>query len=104
MRLLQWHSGVATGGMGGSGPPTSVQTPPEICANPLKSVLIYREGPMHVYCYFLLLISEENFFGPPTFLGWRHHYNGMKLMEHVMKILERVVEGRVGKIEKIDSI
>ena len=32
-------SGVATGGMGGSEPPTSVQTPPEICSNPLKSVL-----------------------------------------------------------------
>ena len=64
-------SGVATGGMGGSGPPTSVQTPPEICANPLKSVLyIGGGGPMHVYCNFLLLTSKEKLFGPPTFLGW----------------------------------
>ena len=28
-------------GNGGSGPPTSVQTPPEISANPLKSLYIY---------------------------------------------------------------
>ena len=59
------------GGMGGSRPPTSVQTPPEICANPLKSVL-YKEGggcPVHVYCNFLLLTSKEKWFGPPTFFG-----------------------------------
>ena len=30
-------SGVAMGGMGGSEPPTYVQTPLEISANPLKS-------------------------------------------------------------------
>ena len=49
-------SGVATGG-GGSGPPTSVLTPTEISANPLKSLYIYiyiyilyiyRGYPMHV--------------------------------------------------------
>ena len=56
------------GGNGGSGPPTSVQTPPEICANPLRIVL-YIGGPMHVYCNFLLLTSKEKLFGPPTFFG-----------------------------------
>ena len=53
--------------MGGSGPPTSVQTPPEICANPLKSVLHIGGCPMHVYCNFLLLTSKEKWFGPPHF-------------------------------------
>ena len=33
-------SGVATGGMGGPDPPTSIQTPPEISANLLKSLYI----------------------------------------------------------------
>ena len=45
-------SSVAQGEWVGPDPPTSVQTPPEICANPLKSVL-YIGGPMHVYCNFL---------------------------------------------------
>ena len=54
--------------MGGSGPPTSVQTPPEICVlNPLKSVL-YIGGVSHV-CNFLLLTSKEKLFGPPTLFG-----------------------------------
>ena len=70
--LLCFLSGVATGGMGGSGPPTSVQTPPEICANPLRSVLCIG-GPMHVYCNILLLTSNNNKFGPPLFLGWLRH-------------------------------
>ena len=66
------------GGMGGSGPPTSVQTSPEICANPLRSILYIGGGgggPMHVYCNFLLLTSKEKLFGPPHFfLGWRRHW------------------------------
>ena len=63
-------SGVATGRMGGSGPPTSVQTPPEICANPLRSVFcIGGGGPMHVYCNFLMLTSKQHFLDPLTFLG-----------------------------------
>ena len=62
------------GGMGGSGPPspTSLQTPPEICANSLRSVLCIEGGgggPMHVYCNFLLLTSNKKMFGPPTFFG-----------------------------------
>ena len=68
-------SGVATGGEWESGPPTSVQTPPEICANPLRSVLYIGGGggPMHVYCNFLLLTSKKNCSDPPLFLGWRSH-------------------------------
>ena len=49
-------------------PPTSVQTPPEICANPLRRVSCIG-GPMHVFCNFLLLTSNNKKFGPPTFFG-----------------------------------
>ena len=45
-------SGVATGGMRGFGPPTYVQTPPEINANPLKSIF-YIWGVSHAYIYIL---------------------------------------------------
>ena len=31
-------------------------------------------------------------------------YRGIKLLEHAMKILERVIEGRLRKIVKIDSM
>ena len=31
-------------------------------------------------------------------------YRGIKLIEHVMKILERVIEGRVRKVVKIDDM
>ena len=31
-------------------------------------------------------------------------YKGIKLLEHAMKVLERVTEGRVRKIVKIDSM
>ena len=31
-------------------------------------------------------------------------YRGIKLLEHVMKIMERVIEGRVRKIVKIDEM
>ena len=31
-------------------------------------------------------------------------YRGIKLLEHAMKVLERVIETRVRKIEKIDSM
>ena len=57
--------------MGGSGPHTSVQTSPEICANPLRSVLYIGGGggPMHVYCNVLLLTSNKKFVGPSLFFG-----------------------------------
>ena len=52
----------------GPDPPTSVQTPPEIRANPLRSVLyIGGGGPMHVYCNFLLLTSKKIVRTPPFF-------------------------------------
>ena len=31
-------------------------------------------------------------------------YRGIKLLEHAMKVLERVIEGRVRKIVKIDDM
>ena len=31
-------------------------------------------------------------------------YRGIKLLEHAMKVLERVIEGRLRKIVKIDSM
>ena len=31
-------------------------------------------------------------------------YRGIKLLEHAMKVMERVIEGRVRKIVKIDSM
>ena len=31
-------------------------------------------------------------------------YRGIKLLEHAMKVLERVIEGRVRKIVEIDSL
>ena len=56
-------------GNGRSRPPTSVQTPPEICANPSRIVL-YMGGPIYVYCNFTLLTSKEKLFGPiPHFFG-----------------------------------
>ena len=61
-------SGVTTGEWVGPDPPTSVQTPPEICTNPLKSVL-YIGGPMHVHCNFLLLTSKEKLLRPPLWAG-----------------------------------
>ena len=56
--------------MGPDPSPTSVQTHPEICANPLKSVL-YIGGPMHVYCNFLVLLLTEQRtnFSDPHFFG-----------------------------------
>ena len=73
LHIMIPHSrGVATGGLGGSGPPTFVQTPHGICANPLRSVL-YIGGPKHVYCIFSLLTSKEKIFGPPLFWGWWGH-------------------------------
>ena len=49
------HSGVATRGMGGSGPPTSVQTPLGISANSLNN--------------FLHIGGTPTWFGPPTSSG-----------------------------------
>ena len=31
-------------------------------------------------------------------------YRGIKLLEHAMKVLERVIEGRLRKIVKIDNM
>ena len=31
-------------------------------------------------------------------------YRGIKLLEHAVKVLERVIEGRVSEIVKIDSM
>ena len=70
-------------GMGGSGPPTSVQTTPEVCTNPLRSVLYIGGGPMHVYCNFLLLTSKEKLFGPPTFFGLATPLPPLSLSCHV---------------------
>ena len=33
-----------------------------------------------------------------------HKYRGIKLLEHAMKVMERVIEGRVRKIVKIDNL
>ena len=58
--------------MGGSGPPspTSVQTPPEICANPLRSVLCKGEG---VSCMYIVTCycspATTKILDPPTFFG-----------------------------------
>ena len=57
----------------GSGPPTSVQTPPEISTNPLKSFYIYGGYPMHVYWNFYCSPAKKYGSNPPPFLGWRHH-------------------------------
>ena len=64
-------SGVATGGNGGVRTPTSVQTPLEISANPLKSFITYRGGgyPMYVYCNFYCSPAKKHGLDPPTFLG-----------------------------------
>ena len=71
-------SGVATGGNGRVRTPTSVQTPPEIRANPLRSILYIGGGgcPMHVYCNFLLLTSRKNCSDPPTFF-WAGDATGL---------------------------
>ena len=33
-----------------------------------------------------------------------HKYRGIKLLEHAMKVMERVIEGRLRKIVKIDNM
>ena len=53
-------------GMGGSGPPTYVQTPPEISANPLKRFL-YIGVPMYVYCNFYCSPAKKIGLDPPLF-------------------------------------
>ena len=57
-------------GMGGSGPPTSVQTPPEIRANPLKRVL-YIGGGGGVPCMYIVIFycspAKKNCSDPPHF-------------------------------------
>ena len=60
-------SGVATGGMGGSGPPTFIQTFPEISANPLKSFFIYKGDPMYIYCNFYCSLAKKNGSDPHFF-------------------------------------
>ena len=49
-------------GIGGSGPPTNVQTPLEISTNPLKKSFC-----IIVYCEFLMLTNKEKMSGPPLF-------------------------------------
>ena len=34
----------------------------------------------------------------------RHKYRGIKLLEHAMKVMERMIEGRLRKIVKIDNM
>ena len=69
MAVVINDSGVATGGMGVR-TPTSVQTPPEISANPLKSLYIHGGGVSYACILELLLLtSKEIWFGPPTFFG-----------------------------------
>ena len=54
---------------GGVWTPTSFHTPPEICANPLRSVLNIAGPSMYIVTFhFLLLISKEKLFGLP--LSW----------------------------------
>ena len=72
LTTAQWR--IATWGMGGSGPPTSVQvqTPPENCANPLKSVLVYRGGggggvPCMYIVTFYCSLAKKNCSDPPHF-------------------------------------
>ena len=68
------NKAVATGGIGGSGPTTFVQTPPETRANPLKSFVMYRGCPMYVYCNFYCSPAKKHFSDPPTFLGLKFHW------------------------------
>ena len=63
----EMNSGITTGGMGGSGPPTFVQTPPEINANQLKSFFIYGGYPMYVYCNFYCSPAKKNGSDPHFF-------------------------------------
>ena len=59
------------GGMGGPDPPTSVQTSPEICANPLRSILYIGGG--GVPCMYIVTFycspAKKNCSDPPTFFG-----------------------------------
>ena len=76
------------GGTGGSGPPSSVQTP-EISANPLKRFLYNWGWVYHACCNVLLFSSKETLFGPPTCLGWRRHCLRMHVMFDSCGIVER---------------
>ena len=58
---------VSLRGMGGSGPPTYVRTPPEISANSFKSFVMYNGDPMHVYCNFYCLPAMKNRSDPSFF-------------------------------------
>ena len=54
----------------GPDPPTSVQTPLGISANPLKSFFTYGGGvPQVCILSLLMLTSKETWFGPPHFFG-----------------------------------
>ena len=61
------------GGMGGSGPPTFVQTPLEISTNPLKSFCIYGGCPMYGFCNFYCSPAKKNCSDTPLFLDWGRH-------------------------------
>ena len=56
-------------------PPTSVQTPLGISANPLKSFFSHIGGyPMYVYCNFYCSPAMKHGSDPPLFWGWRRHW------------------------------
>ena len=63
------------GEWGGPDPPTSVQTPPEISANPLKMFIYIGGGgyPIHVYWNFYCSPAKKYGSDPPLFLGWLRH-------------------------------
>ena len=70
-------SGVTTGGMEGSGPPTSVQTPLGISANPLKSFFHIWGGGGGTSCMYIVTFTahqQRNMVRtPPLFWSWRRH-------------------------------
>ena len=61
-------------GMGGSGPPTSVQTLLGISANPLKSFFTYRGVIPCMYIITFTAHQQRNMVRTlPLFWGWRRH-------------------------------
>ena len=70
-RICDETSSVATGNGGVRPPPTSVQTPLGISANPLKSFFFTYRGVPHVYiyCNFYCSPGKKHGSDPPTFLG-----------------------------------
>ena len=74
----------------GPDPPTYVQTPPEISANPLKSDL-YRRG-CTLQCMNIVTFTAHQVrkkFRTPTFLGWRRHWPDVN--RHEILIMSPIV-------------